>query len=72
MSVRQQSSQDSARVATPPGAASVRVACPVHGAPVEYDGYSDDAGSFPPDYGGCVSTLLIDVYDAWLPGVPAC
>jgi hypothetical protein len=52
VSVRQRSSQDSARVATPPGAASVRVACQVHGAPVEYDGYSHDAGSYPPDHGG--------------------
>ncbi|MGZ3103241.1 hypothetical protein [Streptomyces sp. H62] len=72
MSVRQQSSQDSARVATPPGAASVRVACQVHGAPVEYDGYSDDAGSYPPDHGGCVSPIRSDVHDAWLSGVPAC
>ncbi|ANB10345.1 hypothetical protein SAM40697_6392 [Streptomyces ambofaciens] len=72
VSVRQQPSQDSARVATLPGPTSVRVACQVRGAPVEYDGYSNDAWSYLPDYGGYVSNLFIDVTDAWLPGVPTC
>ncbi|MFE0413867.1 hypothetical protein [Streptomyces tendae] len=43
MSTRQQPTADSARVAGPPGPASVRVACRVHGGLVEYDGYSNDA-----------------------------
>ncbi|MFE5393200.1 N-acetylmuramoyl-L-alanine amidase [Streptomyces sp. NPDC056568] len=72
VSVRQRPSQDSARVATLPRPTSVRVACQVHGAPVEYDGYSNDAWSYLPDHGGYVSNIFIDVPDAWLPGVPAC
>ncbi|MFF8574262.1 N-acetylmuramoyl-L-alanine amidase [Streptomyces sp. NPDC015408] len=72
VSVRQQPSTDSARVASLPGPTSVRVACQVHGGLVEYDGYSNDAWSYLPDYGGYVSNIFIDVDDAWLPGVPTC
>ncbi|MFG3321111.1 N-acetylmuramoyl-L-alanine amidase [Streptomyces sp. NPDC048171] len=72
VSVRQQPSTDSARVASLPGPTSVRVACQVHGGLVEYDGYSNDAWSYLPDYGGYVSNIFIDVADAWLPGVPTC
>ncbi|MFI5855390.1 N-acetylmuramoyl-L-alanine amidase [Streptomyces parvulus] len=72
VSVRQQPTTDSARVASLPGPTSVRVACQVHGGLVEYDGYSNDAWSYLPDYGGYVSNIFIDVDDAWLPGVPTC
>ncbi|MFJ7771111.1 hypothetical protein ACIQ1J_22605 [Streptomyces sp. NPDC097107] len=72
MSVRQQPSTDSARVARLPGPASVRVACQVRGGLVEYDGYSNDAWSYLPDHGGHLSNIFIDVTDAWLPGVPTC
>ncbi|GAA2598184.1 MULTISPECIES: hypothetical protein [Streptomyces] len=72
MSARQRPTTDSARVASPPGPATVRVAWRVRGGLVEYDGYSNDARSSPHDRGGRVSTLLIDVDDAWPPGVPAC
>jgi len=72
VSVRQQPSTDSARVASLPGPASVRVACQVRGGLVEYDGYSNDAWSYLPDHGGYISNIFIDVTDAWLPGVPTC
>ncbi|MFD5653181.1 hypothetical protein [Streptomyces sp. NPDC127039] len=74
VSARQQPATDSARVASLPGPTSVRVACQVHGGLVEYDGYSKDAGSYLPDHGGYVSSILIDVDvdDARLPGVPTC
>ncbi|MFH8443115.1 N-acetylmuramoyl-L-alanine amidase [Streptomyces sp. NPDC018026] len=72
VSVRQQPTTDSARVASLPGPTSVRVACQVHGGLVEYDGYSNDAWSYLPDHGGYVSNIFIDVDDAWLPGVPTC
>ncbi|MGX1025842.1 hypothetical protein RKD38_000523 [Streptomyces ambofaciens] len=72
VSVRQRPTTDSARVATLPGPTSVRVACQVHGGLVEYDGYSNDASSYLPDHGGYVSNIVIDVDDAWLPGVPTC
>ena len=72
MSTRQQPTVDSARVASPPGPAPVRVACRVHGGLVEYDGYSDDAWSYSPDHGGRVSNIFMDVDDARLPGVPTC
>ncbi|MFB7088540.1 hypothetical protein [Streptomyces sp. NPDC056296] len=71
-SVRQQPSTDSARVASLPGPASVRVACQVRGELVEYDGYSNDAWSWLPDHGGHISDTLIGVNDARLPGVPTC
>ncbi|MET9353054.1 N-acetylmuramoyl-L-alanine amidase [Streptomyces sp. NPDC006617] len=72
VSVRQQPTTDSARVASLSGPTSVRVACQVHGGLVEYDGYSNDAWSYLPDHGGYVSNIFIDVDDAWLPGVPTC
>ncbi|MET7323163.1 hypothetical protein [Streptomyces sp. NPDC005549] len=60
-------------MATAPGPTSVRVACRVHGGLVEYDGYSNDARSYLPDHGGYVSTsVVVDVDDAWPPGVPPC
>ncbi|MGG8313450.1 hypothetical protein ACN6LC_007453 [Streptomyces violaceoruber] len=72
VSVRQQPTTDSARVARPPGPTSVRVACQVHGGLVEYDGYSNDAWSHLPDHGGYVSSIFIDVDDARPPGAPTC
>ncbi|MCW1098877.1 hypothetical protein OJ963_34125 [Streptomyces sp. RS2] len=72
MSTRQQQTTDSARVASPPGPTPARVACRVHGGLVEYDGYSNDARSYPPDHGGHASTIFMDVDDTRLPGVPTC
>ncbi|MFH9570564.1 hypothetical protein ACH4MG_08475 [Streptomyces sp. NPDC017454] len=68
----QQPSTDSARVVTPPGPTSVRVACQVHGGLVEYDGYGNDVRRACPDHGGCISDVFMDVNDARLPGVPTC
>ncbi|MEU9642424.1 hypothetical protein [Streptomyces sp. NPDC048188] len=72
VSVRQQATTTSTSVASLPGPTTVRVRCQVHGEPVTYDGYSNDAWSYLPDYGGYVSNIFIDVADAWLPGVPTC
>ncbi|MER6169330.1 hypothetical protein [Streptomyces violaceorubidus] len=72
VSVRQQATTTSTRVASLPGPTTVRVRCQVHGELVTYDGYSNDAWSYLPDYGGYVSNIFIDVADAWLPGVPTC
>ncbi|MFE5393201.1 hypothetical protein ACFQ9U_01435 [Streptomyces sp. NPDC056568] len=70
--VRQQATTASTRVANLPGPTTVRVRCQVHGQLVNHDGYSNDAWSYLPDYGGYVSNIFIDVADAWLPGVPDC
>lgn len=72
VSVRQRATTDSTRVASLPGPTTVRVRCQVHGQLVDYDGYSNDAWSYLPDYGGYVSNIFIDVADSWLPGVPTC
>ncbi|MFJ4602634.1 hypothetical protein [Streptomyces griseoluteus] len=72
VSIRQQATTTSTRVATLPGPTTVRVRCQVHGQLVNYDGYSNDAWSYLPDYGGYISNIFIDVPDAWLPGVPTC
>ncbi|MFD4258962.1 hypothetical protein ACFWR9_15370 [Streptomyces sp. NPDC058534] len=72
VSIRQQATTGSTRVASLPGPTTVRVRCQVHGELVNYDGYSNDAWSYLPDYGGYVSNIFIDVADSWLPGVPTC
>ncbi|MGV9253088.1 N-acetylmuramoyl-L-alanine amidase [Streptomyces sp. NPDC003697] len=72
VSIRQQATTTSTRVATLPGPTTVRVKCQVHGQLVTYDGHSNDAWSYLPDYGGYISNIFIDVPDAWLPGVPTC
>ncbi|MCF2128336.1 hypothetical protein L1I79_18115 [Strepomyces sp. STD 3.1] len=72
VSIRQQASTGSTRVASLAGPTTVRVRCQVHGELVNYDGYSNDAWSYLPDYGGYVSNIFIDVADSWLPGVPTC
>ncbi|MEV5428201.1 N-acetylmuramoyl-L-alanine amidase [Streptomyces sp. NPDC052701] len=72
VSIRRQATTDSTRVATLPGPTTVRVGCQVHGQLVTYDGHSNDAWSYLPDYGGYISNIFIDVPDAWLPGVPTC
>ncbi|MYS74826.1 hypothetical protein GTY88_31070, partial [Streptomyces sp. SID5926] len=72
VSVRQQATTDSTRVASLPGPTTVRVRCQVHGQLVNYEGYSNDAWSYLPDYGGYVSNIFVDVADPWLPGVPTC
>jgi hypothetical protein len=70
--IRAQATTDSARVASLAGPTTVRVKCQVHGQLVHYDGYSNDAWSYLPDYGGYLSNIFIDVPDSWLPGVPTC
>lgn len=72
MNIRKSASTDSAVVGTLGGPTTVRVQCQVHGQVVNYGGYSNDAWSYLPDYGGDLSTIFIDVNDAWLPGVPTC
>ncbi|WP_435223121.1 hypothetical protein [Streptomyces sp. Tue6028] len=72
VSIRQQATTASTRVATLSGPTTVRVRCQVHGQLVNYQGYSNDAWSYLPDYGGYISNIFIDVSDAWLPGVPTC
>ncbi|MFJ8698841.1 hypothetical protein [Streptomyces ardesiacus] len=72
VSVRQQATTASTRVASLPGPTTVRVRCQVHGQLVDYDGYSNDAWSYLLDYGGYVSNVFLDVADAWLPDVPTC
>ncbi|MEJ1201873.1 MULTISPECIES: hypothetical protein [unclassified Streptomyces] len=72
VSVRQQATTTSTRVASLPGPTTVRVRCQVHGQVVNYAGYSNDGWSYLPDYGGYVSNIFIDVAESWLPGVPTC
>jgi hypothetical protein len=72
VSIRAQATTNSTRVAGLAGPTTVRVKCQVHGQLVNYDGYSNDAWSYLPDYGGYISNIFIDVPDAWLPGVPNC
>lgn len=72
VSVRQQATTTSTRVASLPGPTTVRVRCQVHGQLVNYAGYSNDGWSYLPDYGGYVSNIFIDVAESWLPGVPTC
>ncbi|WP_121750872.1 hypothetical protein [Streptomyces sp. E2N166] len=72
VSVRQQATTTSTRVASLPGPTTVRVRCQVHGQLVNHAGYSNDGWSYLPDYGGYVSNIFIDVAESWLPGVPTC
>lgn len=72
VSVRQQATTTSTRVASLPGPTTVRVRCQVHGQLVNYAGYSNDGWAYLPDYGGYVSNIFIDVAESWLPGVPTC
>ncbi|MFF8413746.1 N-acetylmuramoyl-L-alanine amidase [Streptomyces omiyaensis] len=70
--IRQQATTASTRVASLPGPTTVRVTCQVRGQSVTYDGVTNNAWSYLPDYGGYISNLFIDVAEAWLPGVPTC
>ncbi|MGW7282466.1 hypothetical protein ACWGIV_30110 [Streptomyces sp. NPDC054844] len=72
VSVRQQATTTSTRVASLAGPTTVRVRCQVHGQLVNYAGYGNDGWSYLPDYGGYVSNIFIDVAESWLPGVPTC
>ncbi|GAA3995959.1 hypothetical protein GCM10022384_49080 [Streptomyces marokkonensis] len=72
VSIRQQATTTSTRVASLPGPTTVRVRCQVRGQLVNYDGHSNDAWSYLPDYGGYVSNIFLDVTDPWLPDVPTC
>ena len=72
VNIRESATTGSAVVGALPGPRTVRVRCQVHGQVVNYDGYSNDAWSYLPDYGGYLSNIFIDVDDAWLPGVPTC
>ncbi|MFW6692327.1 hypothetical protein [Streptomyces sp. MAR4 CNX-425] len=70
--VRQESNTSSAVLTTLPGPTQVRVECQERGESVTYNGYTNDAWSYLPDYGGYISNIFVDVADAWLPGVPEC
>ncbi|MGN9793261.1 hypothetical protein ACTMTU_19485 [Streptomyces sp. OZ13] len=72
VSIRQSATTASTRVTALPGPTTVRIRCQVRGQLVQTDGYSNDAWSYLPDYGGYVSNIYIDVADSWLPGVPTC
>ncbi|MDT0377811.1 N-acetylmuramoyl-L-alanine amidase [Streptomyces sp. DSM 42041] len=72
VNIREAATTDSAVVGTLGGPTTVRVECQVRGQMVNYDGYSNDAWSYVPAYGGYLSNIFIDVSDAWLPGVPTC
>ncbi|WP_229700741.1 N-acetylmuramoyl-L-alanine amidase [Streptomyces camponoticapitis] len=72
VSIRQEATTTSAQVASLAGPTSVRVQCQKRGQLVNYQGYSNDAWSYLPDYGGYISNIFIDVSDSWLPGVPTC
>ncbi|WP_405609879.1 N-acetylmuramoyl-L-alanine amidase [Streptomyces sp. NBC_01511] len=72
VSIRQEAATTSAQVAGLAGPTSVKVQCQKRGELVNYQGYSNDAWSYLPDYGGYISNIFIDVSDAWLPGVPNC
>ncbi|MEV4995572.1 N-acetylmuramoyl-L-alanine amidase [Streptomyces niveus] len=72
VSIRKDATTTSAQVASLAGPTSVKVQCQKRGQLVNYQGYSNDAWSYLPDYGGYISNIFIDVSDAWLPGVPNC
>ncbi|MGW0857510.1 hypothetical protein, partial [Streptomyces sp. NPDC002690] len=72
VNIRQQATSASTRVAQLAGPTTVRVQCQVHGQLVQSNGYSNDAWSYLPDYGGYISNIYIDNAAAWLPGVPTC
>jgi hypothetical protein len=72
VNIRAQATTDSAVVATLAGPTQVNVSCQVHGQPVTYQGITNDAWAYLPDYKGYISNIFIDVPDAWLPGVPTC
>ncbi|MEO3847322.1 hypothetical protein ABGB09_06635 [Streptomyces sp. B8F3] len=70
--VRQESNTSSAVLTTLPGPTQVRVECQERGEQITYEGHTNDAWAYLPDYGGFISNIFIDVADAWLPGVPEC
>ncbi|WP_327178921.1 hypothetical protein OG599_29050 [Streptomyces sp. NBC_01335] len=72
VNIRQQATSTSTRVAQLAGPTTVRVQCQVHGQLVQSGGYSNDAWSYLPDYGGYISNIFIDNAAGWLPGVPNC
>ncbi|NJQ00312.1 N-acetylmuramoyl-L-alanine amidase [Streptomyces zingiberis] len=72
VNIRKSPSTGAARVATLAGPTTVRVRCQVRGEKVTYQGYTNDAWAYLPDYGGYLSNIFVDVADSWLPGVPTC
>lgn len=72
VNIRAQATTASSVVATLSGPTQVNVQCQVHGQTVTYDGYTNDAWSYLPDYKGYISNIFIAVSDQWLPGVPEC
>ncbi|MDX2646940.1 NlpC/P60 family protein [Streptomyces sp. PA03-1a] len=53
------------------GPTSVAVSCQTHAQTVTSEGYTNDAWSYLPQYGGWVTNIYMRG-DAWLAGVPAC
>ncbi|WTL23879.1 N-acetylmuramoyl-L-alanine amidase [Streptomyces sp. NBC_01498] len=72
VSIRKEATTTSAQVASLAGPTTVKVQCQKRGQLVNYQGYSNDAWSYLPAYGGYISNIFIDVSEPWLPGVPNC
>ncbi|WP_240656572.1 cutinase family protein [Streptomyces sp. V2] len=58
-------------VVTFDGPTAIKVKCQQHGESVTAEGYTNDAWSYLPDYGGWISNIYVKGAD-WLAGVPAC
>ncbi|MGJ5893868.1 cutinase family protein [Streptomyces niveiscabiei] len=58
-------------VVTFDGPTAIKVKCQQHGESVTAEGYTNDAWSYLPDYGGWVSNIYVQG-PAWLDGVPSC
>ncbi len=67
----QPSTVNGTTVARLTGPTSVSVSCQVHAQSVTSEGYTNDAWSYLPQYGGWITNIYMKG-DAWLAGVPAC
>ncbi|MER6563240.1 NlpC/P60 family protein [Streptomyces sp. NPDC001027] len=67
----QPSTVDGTTVARLAGPTSVAVSCQIHAQSVTSEGYTNDAWSYLPQYGGWITNIYMKG-DAWLSGVPAC
>ncbi|PWI14915.1 hypothetical protein DI272_12645 [Streptomyces sp. Act143] len=58
-------------VTTFAGPTAITIKCQKHGESVTAEGYTNDAWSYLPDYGGWVNNIFVQG-KAWLDGIPAC
>ncbi|MFD8588490.1 N-acetylmuramoyl-L-alanine amidase [Streptomyces sp. NPDC059637] len=72
VNVRSAPTTTSTAVASLAGPTTVRVRCQVRGQLVTYQGYTNDAWAYLPDYGGYISNIFVNTPESWLPGVPTC